>query len=170
MKETIGRNYLEIKSINALVDSPPPSQECSINIVEPDDFQINKFFYKNIGKNHRWTDRLIWSDEGWIKYVKNSKVETYILKVEGDLAGYFELIIHDDLKEKEIEIAYFGLLEEYHNKKFGGHLLSEAIKKCFLKEKINRVWVHTCTLDHENALKNYLARGMKIYKKETVKI
>ena len=33
-----------------------------------------------------------------------------------------------------------------------------------------RAWVHTCTLDHENALKNYLARGMKIFKKETISI
>ena len=168
MTETINRNYLEIKSIDTLRESNTPKFISSIDLVNPIDFQINKFFYKNIGKKHRWTDRLIWSDDDWIKYVTNLKVETYIFKVKEDLAGYFELIIHDDLKE--IEIAYFGLLEEYHNKKLGGYLLSEAIKKCFFKAKINRVWVHTCTLDHENALKNYLARGMKIYKKETVKI
>ena len=168
MTETINRNYLEIKSIDTLRESNAPKLISSIDLVDPIDFQINKFFYKNIGKKHRWTDRLIWSDDDWIKYVTNLKVETYIFKVKEDLAGYFELIIHDGLKE--IEIAYFGLLEEYHNKKLGGYLLSEAIKKCFLKEKINRVWVHTCTLDHENALKNYLARGMKIYKKEIVKI
>ena len=168
MTETINRNYLEIKSIDTLRESNTPKFISSIDLVNPIDFQINKFFYKNIGKKHRWTDRLTWSEDDWIKYVTNLKVETYIIKVEEDLAGYFELIIHDDLKE--IEIAYFGLLEEYHNKKLGGYLLSEAIKKSFLKEKINRVWVHTCTLDHKNALKNYLARGMKIYKKETVKI
>mgnify|MGYP001209048881 FL=1 len=168
MTKNIDRNYLEIKSIDTLRESNAPKLISSIDLVDPIDFQINKFFYKNIGKKHRWTDRLIWSDDDWIKYVTNLKVETYIFKVKEDLAGYFELIIHDDLKE--IEIAYFGLLEEYHNKKLGGYLLSEAIKKCFLKEIINRVWVHTCTLDHENALKNYLARGMKIYKKETVKI
>jgi GNAT superfamily N-acetyltransferase len=166
--DTINRNYLEIKSIDTLRESDSPKLINSIDLADPIDFQINKFFYKNIGKKHRWKDRLIWSDNDWVKYVTNSKVETYIFKVEEDLAGYFELIIHEDLKE--IEIAYFGLLEEYHNKKLGGYLLSEAIKKSFLKEKINRVWVHTCTLDHENALKNYLARGMKIYKKETVKI
>ena len=168
MTETINRNYLEIKSLDTLKESNAPKLINSIDLVDPIDFQINKFFYKNIGKKHRWSDRLIWSNDDWIKYVTNLKVETYIFKVEEDLAGYFELIIHDD--PKEIEIAYFGLLEEYHNRKLGGYLLSEAIKKCFLKEKINRVWVHTCTLDHENALKNYLARGMKIYKKETVKI
>ncbi len=168
MTETIDRNYLEIKSIDALKESTLPETINSIDSVDPIDFQINKFFYKNIGKKHRWTDRLVWSDDDWIKYVSNKKVETYILKINNDLAGYFELIFHSDIKE--IEIAYFGLLEEYHNKKIGGYLLSEAIKKAFLRNEIKRVWVHTCTLDHKNALKNYLARGMTIYKKETVKI
>ena len=168
MKETIDRNYLEIKTLNALIESITPQIECSISIVKPENFKINKFFYKNVGKKHRWTDRLIWKDTDWIKYTTDSKVETYILKVTGELAGYFELIFHSDLKE--IEIAYLGLLEEYHEKKLGGFLLSSAIKKCFEKNEIKRVWVHTCTLDHKNALKNYLARGMKIFKIETIKI
>ena len=42
-----------------------------------------------------------------------------------------------------------------------------AIKKSFLMNS-SRVWVHTCSLDHKNALKNYLARGMKIFKSETL--
>ena len=168
MKEIIDRNYLEINSIDDLIDSSSAELNCSINLEKISDFQVNKFFYKNVGRKHRWTDRLIWSEEDWIKYVSNPKVETYVLKLENDLAGYFELIIHSDLQE--IEIAYFGLLEEYHNKKLGGYLLSTAIKKCFEKKNLKRVWVHTCTLDHKNALKNYLARGMKIYNKETVNI
>ena len=64
--------------------------------------------------------------------------------------------------------AYFGLLEEYHYKKLGGYLLSNAIKKSFEQKDIKRVWVHTCSLDNKNALLNYLSRGMKIYKSETL--
>ena len=168
MTITIDRNFLEIKSIDDLKESRKPNYNYTIEKVEHADFQLNKFFYKNIGKKHRWTDRLVWSENDWIKYVSSPKVETFILKIEKDLAGYFELINHAN--PQEIEIAYFGLLEEYHNKKLGGYFLSEAIKQSFLKKNINRVWVHTCTLDHENALKNYIARGMKIYKKETIEI
>ena len=168
MKITIDRNYLEIRSIDALIESTFPKLDCSITFVNSEDFQINKFFYKNVGKKHRWTDRLVWTEKEWISYSSDSKVDTYILKVKGDLAGYFELIFHSELKE--VEIAYFGLLEEYHNKNLGSYLLSQAIKKSFKNKNVTRVWVHTCTLDHENALKNYLARGMKIYKTESIKI
>ena len=165
MKKEIKRNYLEIKSLNELADVSKSSDVCSINLLDPPNFQLNKFFYKNIGKDHHWVDRLVWSEKEWINYVCNEKVSTYILKKEEDVCGYFELIFHKD--KNEFEIAYFGLLKEYHNKKLGSFLLSFAIKKCFEK-KINRVWVHTCSLDHDNALKNYLLRGMKIYKRETV--
>ena len=165
MKKEVIRNYLEIKSLNELVESSTVPDGYSINFLDPPNFQLNKFFYKNIGKDHHWVDRLVWSEKEWIDYVCNEKVSTYILNKEEDLCGYFELIFHKD--KNEFEIAYFGLLKEFHNKKLGSFLLSFAIKKCFEK-KINRVWVHTCSLDHDNALKNYLSRGMKIYKRETV--
>ena len=72
-------------------------------------------------------------------------------------------------EKKEVEIAYFGLLEEFQNKKLGSYLLSQAIQKSF-KESIGRVWVHTCSLDHKNALNNYIARGMTIFKTETIRV
>tara|TARA_B100000524_G_scaffold182572_1_gene94082 strand:+ start:35 stop:538 length:504 start_codon:yes stop_codon:yes gene_type:complete len=165
--EEVKRNYLEINSIKDLKETNQSFDDFSIVLIDPINFQLNKFFYKNIGKKHRWVDRLIWSEQQWIDYVSNSKVKTYVLKKKDDLVGFFELIFH--LENKEVEIAYFGILEEYQNKKLGSLLLSEAIKKSF-NENINRVWLHTCSLDHENALKNYLARGMKIFKSEIVKI
>mgnify|MGYP001449714476 FL=1 len=167
MKKKINRNYLEIFSLNDLNASKIPSQNYLIEGVEPDNFQLNKFFYKNVGKNHYWVDRLIWTDKQWIDYTSNKKVKTYILKNKNDLVGYFELILHKDINE--VEIAYLGLLEEYLNKKLGSYLLSSAIKYSFL-ENPKRVWVHTCSLDHKNALNNYLSRGMKIFKKEITSI
>ena len=165
MNKRIERNYLEIKSLKELRDSKFFSDEYTIQLVEPANFQLNKFFYKNVGKDHQWVDRLVWTDKKWIDYTSNKKVKTYIIKKKDDLVGYFELIFHED--KKEVEIAYLGLLEEYQNQKLGSYLLSSAIKESFLK-KTNRVWVHTCSLDHKNALNNYIARGMKIFKTETV--
>ena len=167
MKKEIERNYLEINSLEDLNETNILSEDYSIKIVEPGDFQLNKFFYKNVGKNHHWIDRLIWTDQQWSNYTSDNKVKTYILKNKDDLAGYFELISHKD--KKEVEIAYLGLLEVYYNKKLGSYLLSAAIRNSF-SDKTKRVWVHTCSLDHQNALNNYLSRGMKIFKKETISI
>ena len=167
MSKKVERNYLEIIS---LMDLNYPNiflNDQSIKLSETKDFQLNKFFYKNVGKKHQWIDRLIWTEKKWIEYTSNEKVKTYILKKNEELAGYFELIINKN--NNEVEIAYLGLLEEYHNQKLGSYLLSLAIKKSFTFNP-KRVWVHTCSLDHKNALNNYIARGMKIFKKETIEI
>ena len=167
MNKKIQRNYLEINSIKELNESKVATEGYSVQLIEPADFQLNKFFYKNVGKKHHWVDRLVWDDNQWNKYVSDKKVKTYTLSKNKDLAGYFELILH--LNEKEVEIAYLGLLEEYQNQKLGSYLLSSAIKKSFL-ERVKRVWVHTCSLDHKNALNNYISRGMKVFKKEIISI
>ena len=167
MTQKIQRNYLEINSIQDLNIAIEPNGDYSLNLLEPINFQLNKFFYKNIGKKHKWIDRLIWTENQWTDYISSENVKTYVFKYKDDLAGFFELIFHTE--KKEVEIAYFGLLEEFQNKKLGSYLLSQAIKKSF-EENINRVWVHTCSLDHKYALNNYIARGMKIFKTETVRI
>ena len=167
MTQEITRNYLEINSLKELKEVKTPTGYYSLNLINPTDFQLNKFFYKNIGKKHKWIDRLSWSEEKWISYVSNEKIKTYVLRNKNELVGFFELIFH--LENNETEIAYFGLLEEYQNKNLGSYLLSEAIKKSFMNN-INRVWLHTCSLDHKYALNNYKSRGMRIFKTEKLNI
>ena len=167
MTQEIKRSYLEIKSLSDLKEVKKLPDDYSINLLKPINFQLNKFFYKNIGKKHKWVDRLTWSEEKWINYVSSKNVNSYILKHKDDLVGFFELIFHPE--NNETEIAYFGILEEYQNKKLGSFLLSEAIKKSFVNNT-KRVWVHTCSLDHKNALSNYISRGMKIFKTEILNI
>ena len=167
MTEEVKRNYLEINSLLDLKEGEKPSADYSLDLIDSINFQLNKFFYKNIGKKHKWVDRLTWSEEKWINYVSSENVKSYVFKHKDDLVGFFELIFH--FEKKEVEIAYFGILEEFQNKKLGSYLLTQAIKKSFVGN-INRVWVHTCSLDHKNALNNYIARGMKIFKTENIKI
>ena len=163
----VDRYYLEINCLKKLNQVISPDKNLILEKVDPPDIELNKFFYKNVGKNNRWVDRLVWDNLKWISYLENKNVHTYILKLNEDLVGYFEVI--QDFETNSSEIAYFGILDEYIGKKFGSYFLSEAIKKCF---EINskKVWVHTCSLDHKHALKNYLDRGMKIFKEETVNL
>jgi len=166
MTEEILRKYLEIKSVEDLNEVIAPDNDYVLKFVNQKDFQLNKFFYKQIGKKYYWIDRLSWTDQNWINYINNKNLMTFVLQYKENVAGYFELIFHES--KKEVEIAYFGILEEYFGKKLGGFLLSEAIKRSFLLDA-KRVWVHTCSLDHKHALQNYLSRGLKIFKSEVIK-
>ena len=129
MNEKIIRNYLEITSLKDFREVKKPSEHYLVKITEPKDFQLNKFFYKNIGKKYHWIDRLVWSELDWTIYISNKKLFTYVLKDNNEFVGYFEMLF--DEKVENSEIAYFGILEEYHEKKLGGYLLSEAIKVAF---------------------------------------
>ena len=112
MSLKVKRNYLEIYSIDDLIDVKIIPKEFKIELNDPPNFQLNKFFYKNIGKNYRWIDRLLWNDNQWINYATNKNLKTYILKNKNDLAGYFELIYH--LSENEVEDEMANML--------GGHV------------------------------------------------
>ena len=132
---------------------------------EKKNYEINKFFYKQIGKEHFWRDRLIWTDKQWLKYSSNPLLETWILKNnKGELIGYYEIEKHES---KEFELINMGILSEYRSKGFGSLLLKHVLKKSF-DNKADKVWVHTCSLDHKFALTNYLSRGFKIFKKEQI--
>ena len=109
MKKNISRNYLEIFSLKDLADVKKPSEEFFIEIVNPPNFLLNKFFYKNIGNDHRWIDRLVWNDKQWIDYTTNENVKTYILKKNNDLVGYFELIFHN--QKKRLRLLTLGYLK-----------------------------------------------------------
>ena len=66
MTEKIYRKYLEIRSLGELKELKKPSDNYSVDLTVSKDFQLNKFFYKTIGKNCQWIDRLIWTDLNWI--------------------------------------------------------------------------------------------------------
>ena len=87
MKTAVQRKFLEMDSIQNLSGVSSPHVTCKISLLDPPDFQLNKFFYKQIGKNCRWIDRLIWDDKTWIEYISNKKVRTHILKDKDELIG-----------------------------------------------------------------------------------
>ena len=91
MTQEVQRNYLEINSIQDLNKVVEPNEDYSLNLLEPINFQLNKFFYKNIGSKHKWVDRLTWTEEKWIDYVSSKNVKTYILKYKKDLLSLIHI-------------------------------------------------------------------------------
>lgn len=131
--------------------------ECKANQPE-----FNKFLYSLVGKQWDWTDRLVWDDARWEQVVSSPDLRTWVAYCEGIVAGYFEL----HKQGGDVEVLYFGLSPEFIGKGMGRPLLEDAIRQAWSWEGVSRVWVHTCSLDHPAALKNYERRGFKLYKTE----
>ena len=159
----VRRFFLEIKKKKKESLIFPPNIKISLN--KEKDININKFFYRKVGKEHFWRDRLLWSDKEWNKYVNNNNLETGIMKINGNLVGFYEQEFH--VLKNEIELIQMGILKEYQEKKFGSFLLKYIINKAFAR-KVNRIWVHTCTLDHKHALNNYLSKGFSVFREEEI--
>ncbi len=155
--------YLELTSPSLLNDKNE-SKGLEIYESEIKQFQFNRFLYQLVGEAWEWFDKLSWSNDQWKAYAENDNLRTWVAYFKGSPAGYYEL---QQQKGGDVEIAYFGLAPKFIGQGFGGYLLSQAIKTAWDLEGTKRVWVHTCTLDHPSALKNYKARGMQIYRVET---
>ena len=165
MQRNIIRSYLHITSKDRPIKSRCKEKNLEVLLEEKPTPDLCKFFYKEVGKDFFWRDRLKWSDQDWLNYINNDFFKLYILKYNNKLAGYYELLY--DPRVLSMEIPYFGIFKEFYGKGIGGYLLTDAILNSF-NQKVDKVWVHTCTLDHPNALKNYLARGMKVFKTEEI--
>ena len=126
-------------------------------------WQFNRFMYELVGGSWAWRDKSQWSDKQWQDYAHADSLRTFGAYFGGSPAGYYEL---SKDQTGDIEIAYFGLAPGFYGCGYGGALLTSAIEEAW-RWGSARIWVHTCTLDHPAALKNYEARGMRIYKTET---
>src|SRR5258708_18187879 len=124
--------------------------------------ELNRFFYTAVGGNWFWTDRLPWSYQRWLDYLNRPELETWSLTVAGVPAGYAEL----EWQAEGGEVVYFGLLPAFIGQGLGGHLLTVTVERAW-ERGAKRVWLHTCTLDHPNALAHYQARGFRLYRQET---
>jgi len=144
MERSIDRFYLRLLSSSDLIKSDCKEKNLEVVLEKKPTIEFCKFLYKEVGRDFFWRDRLKWRDQDWLDYISNDFFKLYTLKQNNKLAGYYELLY--DPKIPSMEIA---ILTSFN-------------------QKINKVWVHTCTLDHPNALKNYLARGMKVFKTEKI--
>ncbi len=123
---------------------------------------FHRFLYLAVGAEWSWYMRLSWSYQQWLELLSRSDVSTWVAYLGGTPIGYFEL---KNQRDGNVEIAYFGLIREFIGQGYGKSLLEDAIRTAWTQGG-KRVWLHTCTLDHPQALSNYLARGFDVFKEE----
>jgi GNAT superfamily N-acetyltransferase len=157
------RTYLEMHDAADLSGAPSPSADAVIERVEQCPPALWRHLYTEVGREYHWVDRLAWTDDEITAYLDDPALELWILRVNAETAGYFELRRHDD---GAVQIAYFGLLPAFTGRGFGKFLLTRAVERAW-QRGANRVWLHTSSLDHSAALSNYLARGFSVWKQQT---
>jgi GNAT superfamily N-acetyltransferase len=158
----VTRTYLEMRSADELMPAPTPRPEPQVERMSECPVSFFRYLYEEVGRAYQWTDRLGWSDQMIRAYLATPGVSLWLMSWEKAPAGYFELRQHDD---SSVEIAYFGLLPDFIGRGWGKHLLTRAVQSAW-QLGTDRVWLHTCTLDHPAALPNYLKRGFRPVRKE----
>jgi len=155
--------HLEMLSPGQLRPKPEvPGLE--VKEAELKQFRFNRYLYQLVGEQWQWTDMLSWSDAQWQEHAESDTLRTWVAYYRGSIAGYYEL---QRQTHNTVELLYFGLAPGFIGQGFGGYLLSHAISSAWAWGDVDRVWVHTCSLDHPSALRNYQARGFELFQTET---
>lgn len=141
-----------------------PRADVVVERVHDPSCEFYRQLYRSVGADLCWVDRLVMPDKQLQAILSDDRVEVFVLRVAGEMAGYSEL---DRRVENEVELAYFGLFPRFIGQGLGKWFLDWTMRAAWSQQP-SRVWVHTCDLDHPAALPTYLKSGFQIYREEIV--
>jgi len=151
---------LEMKTRPALrPESDGPWQLQRLLRPEPD---VYRGLYRKIGDEWVWFSRTMMSDVDLTNIIWHPQVEVYGLEVSGALEGLLEL---DFRIEGEAELAFFGVGPSLVGGGAARWLMNRALEMAWGRP-ISRFWVHTCTMDHPNALAFYMRSGFVPFRRQ----
>jgi len=130
--------------------------------IERPDLDWYRRLFRKVGEEWLWFSRLRLSDAELAAIIHDPAVFVHVLGVEGTEAGLLEL---DFRQNRVCEIAFFGVTPPFIGRGMGGYLMREAIVRAW-SQPIDRLWVHTCTLDHPAALQFYRHIGFRAYQQQ----
>lgn len=126
---------------------------------EPGDYRA---LYRKIGERWVWFSRIVMDDNDLAAIVQHPKVEVYGLETEEELQGLLEL---DFRVDGEAELAFFGVGPSLIGGGAARWLMNRALDLAW-QRPISRFWVHTCTMDHPNALGFYRRSGFMPFRRQ----
>lgn len=163
-KGEIGAIVTSLEMINRPPLRAMPASELRLerwNAPAPDKYRA---LYRRIGEPWLWFSRLELHDEALAAIIHDPQVRIWaVLDRRGIEVGILEL----DFREAgQCEIAFFGLVPELAGKGFGKWLMALALQAGWGEPGVQRMWVHTCTLDGPGALSFYIKSGFKPYQRQ----
>jgi GNAT superfamily N-acetyltransferase len=158
------RTYLELTQADQFRPAFGAFPDVQVERIAHPTPELYRHCYRSVGADYHWRDRWDWSDAEIRAHLAQRDITLHVARRSGALVGWYELrrVPADD----SVEIAYFGLMPGAIGQGLGKHLLSCAVRDAWAL-RANRVWLHTCTLDHPHALANYRKRGFAPYRTET---
>lgn len=155
--------HLEITDATKI---PQPNEQRPYRIerVENATPEFARYLYVAVGAPWTWYMRLRWQHSDWQKRFSNEQVSLWVAYHDGAPIGYFEL---EQQPGQSVEIVLFGLVPDQIGRGLGKQFLEDAIATAW-RLGGHRVWLHTCSLDHKNALDNYRSRGFRVFREENV--
>jgi GNAT superfamily N-acetyltransferase len=150
--------YLEMKALPQRKLLPFATDLSLVPVGEMPIAQYRSHF-KAVGENLLWFSRLLMSDEKLKSVLANPVIDSYVFQRGDEMLGLLELNFED---RANCELAFFGLVPDAVGSGLGRILMDEAVRRAFAKPT-ERLWLHTCTLDHPAALPFYLRSGFTPY-------
>ena len=117
--------------------------------------------FRRLGERWIWFSRLMITAPERAAIIGDEDVEAFAFTLNGADAGLLEL---DFRTEGEAELAFFGLYDGAVGKGAGRWLMARALERAWSRPGVERLFVHTCTLDHPRALGFYRKCGFVGYR------
>lgn len=155
--------YLEMTEPPGHPNILPSGRTVALLRAERPTLSFYRYLYNSVGERWLWWERRVMNDKDLAKIVHDDKVEVYTLYVAGVPAGFAELDLRAD---DDIELAYFGLIQEFIGQGLGAYLLGWVVDEAWRRVP-ERLWVHTCNFDHPRAFATYQRAGFTPYRQET---
>lgn len=140
----------------------PKGIECELQRIENPDLNRYRALFRRVGEPYLWFSALVLPDEELLGRIHDPQMHVYAVRYGDEDAGLLQL---DFRTARECELLYFGLTQPLIGKGAGRWLMNRAIDIAW-SHPIDRFWVHTCTLDHPNAVAFYIRSGFVPFKRQ----
>ena len=151
--------YLEMRAPPDQEIAPSPLSLKRMEVPQPGHYRE---LFRLVGAPWLWFSRLTLDDAHLASIIQHPRVE---LDVVLDEAGREVGMIELDFREpQESELSFLGLVPELSGQGHGRWLIAEALHRAW-REGVERVHVHTCSLDHPAALAAYRRAGFTPYRR-----